>query len=134
MSFDWAATAQDALAALVDAGGAEPGVVLTRTTAGAYDPATSKTAAATTTTTNGVGLVFDFDLINSGAGAYEQTLIKEGDKRLYLAALTADGAAIDAPAHLDKCLAPDGLTYVVERVKVIAPAGVAVLYDVQLRR
>lgn len=134
MSFDYAETAQQALESLVEFGGAAPGVTLTRTTAGAYNPLTSHTAAPTTLTTHGVALAFDYDLQGSGAGAYEDTQIRAGDKRLYLATLDSSGVAIAEPRKDDKCLAPDGLTYNVERVKSISPAGVAVLYDLQLRR
>lgn len=131
---DYAATALEALDALVEAGGASPGVTLTRTPAGVYDRTTSKVAPGAPVTTAGVGLVFDYELQAAGAGAVEGTLIRDGDKRLLLAAVDAAGVAIPAPVKGDACVAPDGLRYGVELVKTIAPAGVAVLYDVTLRR
>lgn len=130
---DYAATAQQTLEALSAAGGDSPGVTLTRTTPGAYDPATSTTGAGTTATHAGVGLAFDYDYIGSGAGTLGDSLIRDGDKQLYLAALKVDGSTMPKPLKGDRLLAPDGLTYNVERVKELAPAGVPLLYDVQLR-
>lgn len=135
MAFDWGATAQDTLEALVDAGGAEPGVTLTRTPKGAYDPALGEAApSGAPIVTRGVGLTFDYGLQNSGAGTSGGSLIQAGDRQLLLSSLTAAGVAIPLPVKGDSCLAPDGVTYNVENVKTLAPAGVAVLYELQLRR
>ena len=134
MAFDYYGTAADTLAALLEYGAADPGVTLTRTTPGAYDPATSSTAPPVVLTTAGVGLVFDYGLHASGASTHDGTLIQAGDKQCYLAALDAAGVAIAAPVKGDKALAPDGVTYGVENVKTLAPAGVPVLYELQLRR
>ncbi len=133
---DWGDTAQQALEALVAAGGAAPGVTLTRTTPGEYDPATSTTAAPTVLVTAGVGLVFPYSLQASGESRYGEggALIVMGDQQLYLAALDAAGVAIADPKAGDACLAPDGFTYTVKTVKTLAPAGVALVHDVQLRR
>lgn len=131
--FDYLATAQDALEALTEFGGADPGVTLTRTPPGAYKPGQGTGTPGEPTTWAGVGLVFDYDFKDSGASVAGASLIQAGDRRLYLAALGADGVAIVAPKHGDKCQAPDG-AYKVENVKTLAPAGLAVLYDVQLRR
>lgn len=132
--FDYLATAQDALDVLLEFGGATPGALFTRTTPGAYDTGTRTTGEPTTTTTAGVALAFDYEFKDSGAATEGGSLIRAGDKRLYLAALSALGAAIAAPRKGDACRAPDGLTYAVENVKTLAPTGVAILYDVQLRR
>lgn len=134
MAIDYAETAQSAHDAIVDAGGGDPGVTLTRTTRGGHDAASGAPGAGTTTTTAGVGLVFDYELINSGAGTYDSSLTREGDKRLILSTMTLAGVAIAQPKKgADRVLCPDGSTYNVERVKVISPTGVPVLYDVQLR-
>lgn len=134
MSFDYFESARDALATLVDFGGAEPGVTLTRTPKAEYDRTTGKTVAADPVVTLGVGLVFDYGLHASGTGTVGSSLIAAGDRQLYLASLTVAGVEIPAPLKNDKCVAPDGVEYNVESVKTLAPAGVPVLYDVQLRR
>jgi hypothetical protein len=134
VSFDWVSTAQQAHDALVDAGGAEPGVVLTHPATGGYDKATSTVVPGAPVTARGVGLVFDYDFRDSGAAVNGNTLVRAGDRRLYLSPFDQDGADVRPPEHGDKCLAPDGMTYNVESVKTLAPAGVAVLYDVLLRR
>lgn len=125
-------TAQQVLEALQAAAGddGDPTTTLTRT----YPAPRGGGATPAPVVTPGVGLVFDYDFKDSGAGMLGATQILAGDKRLLLATLTATGAAIPAPLKGDKALAPDGLTYTVENVKVVSPSGVAVLYDVQLRR
>lgn len=134
MSFDYFESAQDALATLIDFNGAEPGVRLTRTPKAEYDKTLGKTVSGAPVVTLGVGLVFDYGLHASGAGTVGGSLIVAGDRQLYLAALTVDGVAIPQPVKGDKALAPDGIEYNVENVKSLAPAGVPVLYDIQLRR
>jgi hypothetical protein len=134
VAFDWVETAQQAHAALVDAGGDDPGVTLTHTAVAEYDKATSTTTPGAVTTTAGVGLVFDYEFRDSGASTHAGTLVRAGDRRLYLSPLDASLAAIRPPEHGDKCLGPDGLTYNVESVKTLSPAGVPLLYDLLLRR
>ncbi len=125
-------TAQQVLEALQAAAGddGDASVVITRTT----PTPRGSSDAATTATTNGVGLVFEYNRVNSGDGVHPGTEILAGDKQLLLAALDANGVAITLPKKGDKCLAPDGITYNVENVKPLAPSGVAVLYDVNLRK
>lgn len=130
MDFDYLQTRDDARQVLVDFGGAEPGLTLTRTAKGGHVPG-SVPAGATTTTTVAVGVVLPY---GQGATTREGSLIQAGDVRAYVAAVDLAGAVIAEPAKGDKCLAPDGRTYAVENMWTTAPAGIAVLYELQLRR
>ncbi|WP_338762007.1 hypothetical protein [Massilia sp. METH4] len=129
MDFDYNATAADARQTLIDFGGAEPGLVFTRTMAGAFDP--SGEPASGTTTWAAIGLTFAYGL---GATTAPGSLIQAGDLQAFVAALDLSGAPLLVPAKPDRCLAPDGHTYTVESVKATAPAGVPVLYEIQLSR
>lgn len=128
--FDYIGTREDARQILIDFGGAEPGLVFTHKTAGAYNPATG-TSASTTSTTTAIGVVLPY---GDGVAAREGSLIQRGDLQAFVAALDLSGNPIPAPVKPDTCVAPDGKTYTVENVKATAPNGVAVLYEIQLRR
>lgn len=132
---DYVQTAQDALAALIEAGGANPGAQITIKAAGGYNPATSKTTAPTTVTYAAVALVFEYGFRNAGEAFADGTMIKAGDREIYIAALLADGSPLPAaPVNGAACVAPDGQTYTLENVKPLAPAGVPVLYQATIRR
>ena len=130
--FDYVTTAQEARDILADFGGGAPGATFTRSVGGGGQPGTS--VAPTVSTWSGVALIFDYARQDGGTGTYGSTLIKDGDRQLYLAAMDSLGAYIMPPAPTDKCLAPDGATYRVETVKPIAPNGAPVMFDIQLRR
>ena len=136
MSFDYLESAQEALALLIDFGppGVVPLVTLTRTPKGVYDRTTGQTPLGTPVITLGVGLAFDYGLHASGAGTAGGSLIAAGDRQLYLAALDVDSVAIAQPLKNDKAVPLDGVEYNVESVKVLSPAGIPVLYELQLRR
>jgi hypothetical protein len=131
MDFDYPESAQDALELLVDFGGAEPGLAFTRTTRGGFDPATGGGATAAMTF-QGVGLIFAYT--DKGGTTAAGSTVKAGDQKAYVAALTVDGQALPAPAKPDRVLAPDGITYTVENVDALAPAGQVVLYELHLVR
>lgn len=128
--FDYIATREDARQILLDFGGATPGLVFTRTATGAYDPAIGE-PATTATTTAAIGVTFAY---SNGATTAPGSLIQAGDLQAFVAALDLGGSPITTPAKPDTCLAPDGHTYTVENVKALAPTGIAVLYEIQLRR
>lgn len=136
MSFDYVESAQEALALLIDFGTPDgpPLVTLTHTPKGEYDRSTGKVEPGDPVITVGVGLAFDYGLHASGAGTAGGSLIAAGDRQLYLAAITVGGVPIPAPVKNDKATPADGIEYNVESVKTLAPAGVPVLYELQLRR
>lgn len=130
MDFDYIQTREDARQVLIDFGGAEPGLTLTRATKGGHVPG-GVPAPGVTVTTVAIGVVLPY---GQGATTREGSLIQASDQRAYVAAIDLGGAVIPEPAKGDKCLAPDGRTYTVENVWTTAPAGIAVLYELQLRR
>lgn len=98
--------------------------------AGTYDPAAGG-GTPTITTTAAIGATFAY---SNGATTREGSLIQQGDLQAFVAALDLSGNPLPAPVKPDTCLAPDGHTYTVESVKALAPTGIAVLYEIQLRR
>ncbi len=100
---------------------AEDGQVVTlhQTVVGAYSTATG---AATTTVTDvpRYGAVFDY-----GDKLIDGTLIVTGDKQLYMEAGTVP--------NMDDTITVDSVIYGIKSIKEINPAGVPVLYIIQLR-
>jgi hypothetical protein len=107
-------------------------VTLTHIVPGAYDPTTG-TVTNTTTTQAGTGAVFDFGLHQSGTSFTAGSMIVAGDKQMLLSPLKTDGTQITAPVTGD--LATIGAdVWTIASIKSTAPAGVAVLYECQLRK
>lgn len=131
MDFDYIQTREDARQVLIDFGGAEPGITFTRITKGGHVPGAGGPAAGSTITTVAIGVVLPY---GPGATTREGSLILASDQRAYVAAVDLGGAEILAPAKPDKCTGPDGTVYTVENVWATAPAGIVVLYELQLRR
>lgn len=103
-------------------------VTLTHVVPGVYDPATGQIVNATTTQT-GTGAVVEW-----GNRDIDGSLILTTDKRLLLSPLNTAGAALTAPVLGDTVTDAAGKVYtLVDPLKILAPAGVAVLYDVNLR-
>lgn len=104
-------------------------LTLTKITAGTYNPATGGFTGAGTSTQTAYGAVFDY-----GAKQIDGTLIKAGDKQLLLSAVKTDGAVLIAPA-LGDLVTVGGVTYtMVEPLKEVAPAGITVLFEANLRK
>lgn len=95
---------------------------LKRTATGAYDPAT-QTAAVTTTSQAVTAAVFDYN-----QHYIDGSLIKTGDKQVYLSAV---GVAVPLAGDVLTWQAGD---YAVISVKPLAPAGISVLYEIQVRK
>ena len=91
-------------------------------TAGEYNPETG-TSAITTVDTVGNGCVFDY-----GTNAIDGTMIAQGDKQLLLSPVGM------AEPGVDDLVLVGGVSWRITRVKSIAPAGVAVIYDCNLRK
>lgn len=96
--------------------------VLNRVTPGGYDPETGLTTDPVTLTQNGVGAKFDY-----AQRDIDGTAIREGDQRVYLSTI-----GMVAPQTGDT-LTIDGVILNVVKAKILKPALVAVLYEVQVR-
>lgn len=113
---DMAATAAEMLAEF-----GQP-VTVTRETPGGYDPATGTTTAGTVQTWAPAGVKLDYT-----QREIDGTLIKSGDQRVYMSA----EAGLDPQTGDTVTLGAEVWRVVTSRT--LAPAGVAVLLDVQVR-
>lgn len=116
MTFNYTATAATATRLLQRFGAA---ATIKRTTTGAYDPALGY-APVTTTQLATTAAVFDYP-----QGYIDGTNILQGDRQAYL-------TPANAPKQGD-VLTWQGADLAVVSVKPVAPAGLAVVYEVQVR-
>ena len=76
-----------------------------------------------------------FDYAANQVGTQPDSLIRAGDRQLMLPALCEPaGQPMPEPPFGASIVGPDGVTYKVASVKVTGPAGVPVMYDVNVRR
>jgi len=97
-------------------------LTISRQTSGTYDPATGQ-ASVTVTTQTGDGTIFDYDDKN-----IDGSLILSGDKQLFLSAVN-----LIAPQVNDTVTDAGGVVRTITRIKTLAPAGVTVMFDCNLR-
>lgn len=95
-------------------------VTLRQVVQGAYDPATG-TTSQTVTDVQRNGAVFDY-----GTGTVDGTLIQQGDKQLYM-----EPGVVPSMQHR---VIVGGVEYGIVTIKEINPAGVPILYELQLRQ
>lgn len=120
MKFDYAKTATTAQRMLARFGAP---VTVTRETPGAYDPTTGTSTAGSSQSWTPSGVRLDYT-----QREIDGTNIKAGDQRVYLS--TVDGMT---PTTGDAvAIGTEVWRVVISRP--LAPAGVAVLHDVQVRR
>jgi hypothetical protein len=120
MAFDYAGLALTAEEIIAEFGAA---AVLSRTTSGGYDPETGISAPEATTLQNVTAVCIDYD-----AKFIDGTLILRGDKQVFI---SANGVTV--PAAGDR-FAWQGGEYSVIAVTPLSPAGVVLLYELQVRR
>lgn len=100
-------------------------IVLHEITPGEYDPETGQTAPDQTREQVAYGIMADF----SGLEFQNNSLIKQGDKKLKLAAKGLEWA----PGLMSKVVV-QGVTWaIVPPLKEINPAGTPLLYELQVR-
>jgi len=99
---------------------------ITKQTAGTYSTSTG-VASVSTSTQSAYGALFDYENKN-----IDGTLVKKGDRKLLLSALNTAGAVLTAPSVNDTVTA-NSVTYTIVAIRPIAPSGVAVAYDCQIR-
>ena len=96
-------------------------------TPGTYNPGTGS-AADTTVDYAGTGALFDYELLASGQTFLDASLLAVGDKQCFLSPV-----GVPEPRAGFKVI--DGAdVWRVMNVKKVAPAGTAVLYELQLRK
>ncbi len=104
-------------------------VTLTRRASGTYNPATG-TAAITTTTQTGKGVIFPF---SAGLRKMAGTNIPASDQQCILSALNSAGAALTAPQVDDTLTDANGQVYTITEVAAIKPAGLSIIYELTVR-
>lgn len=124
MTFDYAKTAATADRLLKRFGAASS---LKRRAEGAYDPNTGS-STVTETEQPCTAAVFDFDLRLTGQMFAGQSVILAGDKLAYVSAV---GVSTPAPGDF---LVFGGVTHSVIAVKRLAPSGIDVLHELQVRQ
>ena len=100
---------------------------ITKQTAGTYSTSTGVASVSTSTQSAAYGALFDYENKN-----IDGTLVKKGDRKLLLSALNTAGAVLTAPSVNDTVTA-NSVTYTIVAIRPIAPSGVAVAYDCQIR-
>lgn len=120
MSDLYAELASDALDILTEFG--QPVTVTIASTDSVYDPATSTNVNATTDYP-AVGAIFDLS-----DKEIDGTLVQVGDKRIYVSAIGVPDVSIDDRVTVG------AVTYRVVDPNTVAPAGIAVLYNLHVRK
>lgn len=125
--FDYAQSAQDALDLLTEFGAV---ITVSWTPAPTSDAPDAPQPAPVTARAFGVVLEYSANKMGTQADA----LIRQGDRQLLLAVVDENGAAMPEPALEALVTDAGGVRYRVKNVAPLAPAGVPVLFDVNLRR
>lgn len=121
MTFDYSEVAATALETLTEYG--QP-VTLSHGTPGAYDPATG-TVASTVITQPGFAAELSYS-----ARDIDGTLILRGDKKLLLAASGITAPTVDDTVTVGTV---GTVVYTIKSINTLAPAGVAVIHELQGR-
>lgn len=121
---DYAAAANKALATLARNGQI---VIMRVVTLGTYDPGTGTTSATVTADESRVGVMFDYPAIQYGSKTATGTVIEATDKQFYMDAVGG------IPQPSDQVII-GGVTWNIISIKSLAPAGIAVLHELQLRK
>jgi hypothetical protein len=124
---DYTQETRDAAASFKESGGL---FVLSWTPAPTSDAPDAPTPEAVEVRAS--GLLLEYSAKSQGTQA--DSLILAGDKQVLLAALDDIGNPISAVPPEAQILAPDGVTYTVKMSKPLAPAGVPIMFDLNVRR
>lgn len=127
MSFDYAQSAQEVVEALADAGAP---CSLTWTPPPATDDPLAEPPAPVTVTA--YAAIFDYSARQIGTQL--DSLIVAGDRQILMAVFDVNGNAVPEPLHGATVSGPDGNPYVLKACKALAPAGVAVMYDLNVKK
>jgi len=103
-------------------------ITLRDTVPGEYDPVTGGSMAETIVDQPAQAILQDYALQQSGMTYAEGTVIKQGDKKILVA---AQGLT---PPTLTTTVIADGATWTIVNIKEINPAGTPLVYEIQGRR
>lgn len=127
MATDYLAIALDARDSLQESGA----VVSVTWTPAQTDPAPDAAQPAPVTV-SAYGCIFEYGFRQ--IGTQPDSLIVAGDKQILLSALDLNGAQLQEPPAEARVIGPDGATYVLKTCRPVAPAGVAVIFDLNVRK
>jgi len=112
-------------------------ITLRDTVPGEYDPVTGSQTPDVEVDQPAQAILQDYALQQSGMTYAEGTVIKQGDKKILVAAMTKDanGQPVQlTPPTLTTTVIADGATWTIVNVKEINPAGTPLVYELQGRR
>jgi hypothetical protein len=103
-------------------------ITLRDTVPGEYDPVTGGSTQETTVDQPAQAILQDYALQHAGMSYAEGTVIRQGDKKILVA---AQGLT---PPQLTTTVIADGATWTIVNIKEINPAGTPLVYELQGRR
>lgn len=103
-------------------------ITLRDTVPGEYDPVTGGSTPDVEVDQPAQAILQDYALQQSGMSYAEGTVIKQGDKKILVA---AQGLT---PPTLTTTVIADGATWTIVNIKEINPAGTPLVYELQGRR
>ncbi|WP_312381618.1 hypothetical protein [Stutzerimonas balearica] len=112
-------------------------VTLRDTVPGEYDPVDGSQTPDVEVDQPAQAILQDYALQQSGMSYAEGTVIKQGDKKILVAAMTndANGQPVQlTPPTLTTIVIADGATWTIVNIKEINPAGTPLVYELQGRR
>ena len=112
-------------------------ITLRDTVPGEYDPVSGATTPDVEVDQPAQAILQDYALQQSGMTYAEGTVIKQGDKKILVAAMTTDanGQQVQiTPPQLTTKVIADGATWTIVNIKEINPAGTPLVYELQGRR
>jgi hypothetical protein len=127
MAYDYSPIAATASALLAQFGQA---VTLTKVTPGAYDPVTGQYAEGTTATQTASAALLDYSMREAGASFADGSQVRVGDKKCLIEAAGLSWAPDEATTLTDAA----GVVWQIEKLRTLAPSGVAVLYTANATR
>lgn len=103
-------------------------ITLRDTVPGEYDPVTGSQTPDVEVDQPAQAILQDYSLQQSGMSYADGTIIKQGDKKILVAALGI------TPPQLTTAVIADGATWTIVNIKEINPAGTPLVYELQGRR
>lgn len=103
-------------------------ITLRDTVPGEYDPVTGGSTPDVEVSQPAQAILQDYALQQAGMSYAEGTVIKQGDKKILVA---AQGIT---PPTLTTTVLADGATWAIVNIKEINPAGTPLVYEIQGRR
>ncbi|ANF26032.1 hypothetical protein [Stutzerimonas stutzeri] len=112
-------------------------ITLRDTGPGTYDPVTGQDTPGATIDQPAQAILQDYALQQAGMSYADGTVIRQGDKKILVAAMTEDANGQPAqitPPTLTTTVIADGATWTIVNIKEINPAGTPLVYELQGRR